>query len=187
MGYLGGLHYYWPMISGRMYPESWASCRGDRLRRFNLTFFPQFVLAFWACRGATTNTGRVPGLQRDVHGGASILGLGYLIPLIYFLWSMWWASVRRSTRGGDDAGLDRAAAAAAGELRQDADRDSDRTTTPERRPSLASHTHSEEHAHSPNLAHQFRFAAPAARTSTLGMWMFWHEIMFFAGLSPFTP
>ena len=27
MGYLGGLHYWWPKITGRMYPEGWAQVR----------------------------------------------------------------------------------------------------------------------------------------------------------------
>ena len=28
MGYLGGLHYWWPKITGRMYSEGWAQVRG---------------------------------------------------------------------------------------------------------------------------------------------------------------
>src|SRR5512139_4118653 len=45
MGYLGGLHFWWPKISGRMYPE-WPARIGAAIIfiGFNLTFFPQFVL-----------------------------------------------------------------------------------------------------------------------------------------------
>src|ERR1700750_1753571 len=45
LAYLGGLHYWWPKISGRMYPEGWArfSALGVFFG-FNLTFSPQFVL-----------------------------------------------------------------------------------------------------------------------------------------------
>src|SRR5438067_12501703 len=45
MGYLGGLHYWWPKISGRLYPEFLAKLSaGILFLGFNLTFFPQFVL-----------------------------------------------------------------------------------------------------------------------------------------------
>src|SRR5205807_921283 len=45
--YFGGLHYWWPKITGRMYPEIWA--RGPAILMFlgfNLTFFPQFILGY---------------------------------------------------------------------------------------------------------------------------------------------
>ncbi len=89
-GYLGGLHYWWPKITGRMYPEGWAKlAAGITFVGFNLTFFPQFIL------------GQM-GMPRRYHfypeewqalnvlssAGASILGLGYAIPLFYFLWSL---------------------------------------------------------------------------------------------------
>jgi cytochrome c oxidase subunit I len=47
MAYLGGLHYWWPKMTGRLYPEglskvsAWIIFLG-----FNLTFFPQFVLGY---------------------------------------------------------------------------------------------------------------------------------------------
>ena len=47
MAYLGGLHYWWPKITGRMYPECWRACRrGVIFVGFNLTFFPQFILGY---------------------------------------------------------------------------------------------------------------------------------------------
>ena len=33
MGYMAGLHYWWPKISGRMYPESWGKLRPALLFR----------------------------------------------------------------------------------------------------------------------------------------------------------
>jgi len=39
LAYLGGLHYWWPKISGRMYPEGGGDSRPDSFCRFNLTFF----------------------------------------------------------------------------------------------------------------------------------------------------
>src|ERR1700693_2922110 len=47
MGYLGGLHFWWPKISGRLYPEGWARLAALIVFiGFNLTFFPQFLLGY---------------------------------------------------------------------------------------------------------------------------------------------
>jgi cytochrome c oxidase subunit 1 len=90
MGYLGALHFWWPKISGRLYPEWWGRIAATIIFvGFNLTFFPQFILGYL-------------GMPRRYHyypeefqvlnvlstAGASILGVGYLIPLVYFIWSM---------------------------------------------------------------------------------------------------
>ncbi len=90
MGYLGGLHFWWPKMTGRMYPEGWARLAALILFiGFNLTFFPQFVLGYL-------------GMPRRYHvypeefqilnvmstAGASILGVGYLIPMVYLVWSL---------------------------------------------------------------------------------------------------
>src|SRR5439155_6862940 len=45
--YFGGLHFWWPKATGRLYPEVWA--RGAAILMFlgfNLTFFPQFILGY---------------------------------------------------------------------------------------------------------------------------------------------
>jgi cytochrome c oxidase subunit 1 len=90
MAYLGGLHFWWPKITGRMYSVFWSKISAGLIFvGFNLTFFPQFVLGYM-------------GMPRRYHAypeefqilnvlssaGATILGLGYLLPLIYFVWSM---------------------------------------------------------------------------------------------------
>ncbi len=90
MGYLGGIHFWWPKMTGRMYPKNWARLSAVIVfLGFNLTFFPQFLLGYL-------------GMPRRYHyypdefqvlnvmstAGASILGFGYLLPLIYFLWSL---------------------------------------------------------------------------------------------------
>src|SRR5262245_34853560 len=47
MGYLGGMHFWWPKITGRMYPETWARMAALVVFiGFNLTFFPQFILGY---------------------------------------------------------------------------------------------------------------------------------------------
>jgi cytochrome c oxidase subunit 1 len=59
MGYLGGLHYWWPKITGRLYPEFWGRISAILVFvGFNLTFFPQFILGYLGCRAATTPTRR---------------------------------------------------------------------------------------------------------------------------------
>jgi cytochrome c oxidase subunit 1 len=83
--YFGGLHYWWPKITGRMYPEYWARAAAILIfAGFNLTFFPQFILG-------------VLGMPRRYHvyppefqvwnvlssAGATILALAYALPLFY--------------------------------------------------------------------------------------------------------
>ena len=47
MGYLGGLHFWWPKMTGRMYSEFWARIAAILVFvGFNLTFFPQFILGY---------------------------------------------------------------------------------------------------------------------------------------------
>ena len=88
--YMAGLHFWWPKITGRMYPESLGRLAAVILFiGFNLTFFPQFILGYL-------------GMPRRYHAyppefqvlnvlstaGASILAIGYLLPAAYFLWSL---------------------------------------------------------------------------------------------------
>ncbi len=45
--FFGGLHYWWPKITGRLYPEMWARMAALlTFVGFNLTFFPQFILGY---------------------------------------------------------------------------------------------------------------------------------------------
>jgi cytochrome c oxidase subunit 1 len=90
MAYLGGIHFWWPKISGRMYSE--------RLGRigaviifvgFNLTFLPQFFVGYL-------------GMPRRYHAyapefqfwnvlssaGGIVLAIGYIFPLIYMIMSI---------------------------------------------------------------------------------------------------
>ena len=50
MGFLGGLHYWWPKITGRLYPEAWARFGALVVFvGFNLTFSRNSCSATWAC------------------------------------------------------------------------------------------------------------------------------------------
>src|ERR1700759_458636 len=45
--FMGGLHYWWPKITGRLYPHRIAQIAAVVLfAGFNLTFFPQFILGY---------------------------------------------------------------------------------------------------------------------------------------------
>ena len=68
-GYLGGMHYWWPKITGRMYPEGWAKFAALNIFvGFNLTFFPQFIVGYLGHAAPLRDVrAGVPGLQRAVH------------------------------------------------------------------------------------------------------------------------
>jgi len=90
MGYLGGLHFWWPKISGRMYPEAWAKLSALFVFvGFNLTFFPQFILGYV---GMPRRYWQYPPEFQVLNvlstAGASVLAVGYLLPMIYLLWSL---------------------------------------------------------------------------------------------------
>lgn len=90
LGFLGGLHFWWPKITGRMYDDMWSKVAAITIFvGFNLTFFPQFILGYL-------------GMPRRYHvyppefqvynvlstAGATVLGLGMLMPIIYLLYSL---------------------------------------------------------------------------------------------------
>jgi cytochrome c oxidase subunit 1 len=88
--FMAGLHFWWPKITGKMYPETLGRLAAVILFiGFNLTFFPQFILG-------------VLGMPRRYHAyppefqvlnvmstaGASVLAIGYLLPMLYLVWSL---------------------------------------------------------------------------------------------------
>ena len=90
MGYLGGLHYWWPKISGRLYPEGLSKLSaGIIFIGFNLTFFPQFMLGYLGMpRRYHAYPPEFQVLNVLSSAGASILGVGYLLPMFYLAWSL---------------------------------------------------------------------------------------------------
>jgi cytochrome c oxidase subunit 1 len=90
MAYLGGIHYWWPKISGRLYPEGWARFSALVVfTGFNLTFFPQFVLGYLGMpRRYHAYPPEFQVLNVMSSAGASILAVGYLMPMVYLIWSM---------------------------------------------------------------------------------------------------
>jgi cytochrome c oxidase subunit 1 len=90
MGYLGGMHFWWPKISGRMYPEGWGRLAALIVFiGFNLTFFPQFIVGYL---GMPRRYWQYPPEYQVLNvlstAGATILAVGYLLPMVYLLWSL---------------------------------------------------------------------------------------------------
>jgi cytochrome c oxidase subunit 1 len=88
--YLAGIHYWWPKISGRMYSEVWGRAAAILLFfGFNLTFFPQFILGYL---GMPRRYHSYPAEFQVLHVastlGATILAMGYFLPLIYLSLSL---------------------------------------------------------------------------------------------------
>ena len=89
MGYLGGIHFWWPKMTGRLYPEGWARLAAAIIFvGFNLTFGPQFMLGYLGMpRRYAVYPAEFQVLNVMSSAGASILAVGYVIPLIYLIWS----------------------------------------------------------------------------------------------------
>jgi cytochrome c oxidase subunit 1 len=92
MAYLASIHFWWPKITGRLYSEWWGRLSAIIIFvGFNLTFFPQFIVGYL-------------GMPRRYHVyppefqlwnvmstlGASILAIGFLLPVIYLLASLFY-------------------------------------------------------------------------------------------------
>jgi cytochrome c oxidase subunit 1 len=90
MAFLAALHYWWPKMFGRTYPEGWAMVSAALIiLGFNATFIPQFLLGnagmprryysyperFWPLHVAST-------------AGATLLAFGFMIILVYLLLSL---------------------------------------------------------------------------------------------------
>ena len=187
MAYLGGLHYWWPKMTGRMYPEGWARLSALVIfLGFNLTFFPQFILGYLGMpRRYHVYPRRVPGAARALHRGR--FGAGGGLPdaddLLHLV-----AALRRSG-AGQSVGRHGPGMARPPRRRRCtiSTRSRSSRTKPTitarwsgRRFKLASDTLTSETL---ALREQFDTAAQQKDASTLGMWIFLiTEVMFFGGL-----
>ena len=97
MGYMGGLHFWWPKMTGKLYNEWLGKFAAFVLFiGFNLTFFPQFVLGYLGMpRRYHAYPDEFQVLNVMSTAGASIMAIGYILPLFYLGWSI---------IGGKDAG-----------------------------------------------------------------------------------
>jgi len=90
MGYLGGLHFWWPKMTGRMYNNFFSKVSAIMVFvGFNITFFPQFVVGYLGMpRRYHSYPDEMQVLNVMSSAGATVLGLGYVLPVIYFLLSL---------------------------------------------------------------------------------------------------
>jgi cytochrome c oxidase subunit 1 len=102
MGYLGGLHFWWPKMTGRMYSEFLSRLSALLVFvGFNLTFFPQFILGYLGMpRRYHAYPDEFQVLNVMSSAGASILAVGYLVPVFYLVWSLKFGEVAGSNPWG---------------------------------------------------------------------------------------
>src|SRR5271170_7381433 len=90
IAFIGGLHYWWPKITGHMYSEKWARV-GCALVfiGFNMTFFTQFILG---SRGMPRRYYNYLDQFQPLHAfssyGSFVLGFGLFLTLFYLLASL---------------------------------------------------------------------------------------------------
>ncbi|HEV7700878.1 MAG TPA: cbb3-type cytochrome c oxidase subunit I [Pyrinomonadaceae bacterium] len=90
IAYLGGIHYWWPKMTGRMYSEFWGKISAMLVFvGFNLTFFPQFLLGY---QGMPRRYAAYPEEWQVLNifstAGASVLGVGMVMPVVYLIHSL---------------------------------------------------------------------------------------------------
>ncbi len=89
LAYLGGIHYWWSKMTGKMYPEFWGKIAAMLVFvGFNLTFFPQFILGYMGMpRRYASYPAEFQVLNIFSTAGASILGIGLMMPVFYLTYS----------------------------------------------------------------------------------------------------
>ncbi|WP_456315786.1 cytochrome c oxidase subunit I [Roseomonas mucosa] len=97
--FYGGLHFWWPKITGRLYPDGWARFAAILMFfGFGFTFFPQFIMGYL---GMPRRYGAYPPEFQVYHVmsscGAVLLAGAYLLPMGYLAWSLF-----RGQRAGND-------------------------------------------------------------------------------------
>jgi cytochrome c oxidase subunit 1 len=90
MAFLAGVHFWWPKMTGRMYPEGLSKLAAlITFIGFILTFFPQFIVGYL---GMPRRYAAYPPEFQVMNvlstAGASVLGIGYLLPILYLTWSL---------------------------------------------------------------------------------------------------
>jgi cytochrome c oxidase subunit 1 len=90
MAFLGGLHFYWPKMTGRMYNESLGKVSALLVFfGFNATFFPQFILGYMGMpRRYHAYPPEFQVLNVLSSAGAALLGVGYSLIVITLVYSL---------------------------------------------------------------------------------------------------
>jgi cytochrome c oxidase subunit 1 len=90
MGFLGGLHYWWPKMFGKMYNRFWSViAAGLVFVGFNITFFTQFILG---AKGMPRRYYSYLPQYQPLHFystvGSWVLAAGFVIMAIYLIHSL---------------------------------------------------------------------------------------------------
>jgi cytochrome c oxidase subunit 1 len=90
LAYFAALHFWWPKMTGRMYSDWWSRVSAVIIIvGFFLTFVPQFIMGY---HGLPRRYPNYPYEFQIYHvmstAGASILGVGYLLPCFYLTLSL---------------------------------------------------------------------------------------------------
>ncbi|MBJ7345301.1 MAG: cytochrome c oxidase subunit I [Gemmataceae bacterium] len=102
LGYMAGLHYWWPKITGKLYSQFWGKLSaGITFIGFNFTFFPQFILGYLGMpRRYYEYPDEFQVLNVFSSAGATILAVGYLMPLVYMPYSFFFGEKANSNPYG---------------------------------------------------------------------------------------
>jgi cytochrome c oxidase subunit 1 len=90
LAYFAGLHYWWPKMTGKLYSDFWSRLAAVILATgFFLTFMPQFILGY---HGMPRRYPYYPEEFQMLNilstAGASIQGVGYIMPFFYLIASL---------------------------------------------------------------------------------------------------
>jgi cytochrome c oxidase subunit 1 len=90
IAFLGGIHYWWPKMFGRMYSERWAQVAAFLIFvGFNLTFFTQFVMGSHGMPRRYYNyLERFTAYHQASTVGSIVVALGFFIMAGYLLHSL---------------------------------------------------------------------------------------------------
>ncbi len=90
MAFLAGVHFWWPKMTGRMYSEPLSKLAAvTTFIGFFLTFMPQFVVGYLGMpRRYHAYPAEFQVLNVLSTAGATVLGVGYMLPLLYLGWSL---------------------------------------------------------------------------------------------------
>ena len=94
MAFLAALHYWFPKMFGKTYPEGWGLVAASLIiLGFNATFVPQFLLGNYGMpRRYYQYPDHFQALNVASTAGSTLLGFGFLIILIYLVIALRWGA-----------------------------------------------------------------------------------------------
>ncbi|MBE7158511.1 MAG: cbb3-type cytochrome c oxidase subunit I, partial [Rhodospirillales bacterium] len=92
VAFLGGIHFWWPKITGRMYSEPWGRVSALLMFiGFNMTFLPQYLLGYLGMpRRYHVYPPSFQALNVLSSAGSTVLAAAYFFPMVYLIWSLFY-------------------------------------------------------------------------------------------------